>query len=516
MTHTEGSRTRSPLADDRVRARLHGSIRDVQPRRPPLIVRATQRCRSDQLRSTRGRIAPFGDPGSPDDDGRRWRRASADPAGGDRGPRRPARRRVLARPAHRLGQERRLLRRHPAAARRRAPGRRCSSRRCSRSCATRSRWPTRVGVRARRSTATNRDDWERDRAATRRRRRRPAARLARAVRQRAVPRRGAARRSRARSGCSWSTRRTASATGATTSGPTTGASSASSSCCRAACRCCAPPRPRTTASSTTSSTSSATTSSCSAARSTARASRSPSLDMPVARPSGWPGSRDAIPTLAGHRASSTPHRRRHDAGRRVAASPRHRRARATAATTDTDARLELEQRAARERAEGASSPPRRSAWASTSPTSRSSSTTSRPGSPIAYYQQVGRAGRALDHAPAVAAARRRGPRHPGLLHRAPRSRRAAGRGRSSRCSRRRGEPVSIGEIEARGERPPSRLEAMLKILEVEGAVERVEAAGTCARSTRGPTRPSASSAVTAQRRAEQAGDARRTRDTTGA
>ena len=39
-----------------------------------------------------------------------------------------------------------------------------------------------------------------------------------------------------------------------------------------------------------------------------------------------------------------------------------------------------------------------------------------PGSAIAYYQQVGRAGRALDEAHAVLLRGHRGPRHPGLLH----------------------------------------------------------------------------------------------------
>ena len=58
-----------------------------------------------------------------------------------------------------------------------------------------------------------------------------------------------------------------------------------------------------------------------------------------------------------------------------------------------------------------------------------------PGSPIAYYQQVGRAGRARRPRARRAALRSRGPRHPGLLHQhgvpAAGSRPSA----SSRCSR---------------------------------------------------------------------------------
>ena len=50
-----------------------------------------------------------------------------------------------ARAAHRLGQERRVLHRHPDAPRRGAPARRSSCRRCSRSCATRSRRPSAWG-----------------------------------------------------------------------------------------------------------------------------------------------------------------------------------------------------------------------------------------------------------------------------------------------------------------------------------------------------------------------------------
>ncbi len=91
----------------------------------------------------------------------------------------------------------------------------------------------RIGVRAETINSTNPDEFEPIVQRLGRRRDRPAAGLARAVRQRALPRRDAPASSRARSACSWSTRRTASATGATTSVPTTGASCACSRRCRA-------------------------------------------------------------------------------------------------------------------------------------------------------------------------------------------------------------------------------------------------------------------------------------------
>ena len=68
-----------------------------------------------------------------------------------------------------------------------------------------------------------------DRGRARARRGRPADDLARAAEQPGVPRATCCRTSSTASACWWSTRRTASATGATTSGPTTGASPR---CCR--------------------------------------------------------------------------------------------------------------------------------------------------------------------------------------------------------------------------------------------------------------------------------------------
>ena len=101
-----------------------------------------------------------------------------------------------------------------------------------------------------------------------------------------------------------------------------------------------------------------------------------------------------------------------------------------------------------------------------------------PASPVAYYQQVGRAGRGTDRRRRGAAARLRGPRRLALLRLAGLPARAARpygaeharRGRPRRC------------------RPPpwrpyvdlsrTRLEMMLKVLDVDGAVRRVQGGWT--------------------------------------
>ena len=65
-----------------------------------------------------------------------------------------------------------------------------------------------------------------------------------------------------------------------------------------------------------------------------------------------------------------------------------------------------------------------------------------PGSPIAYYQQVGRAGRGLKEADADPPPRHRGPRRPGLLHQ---ERLPAGRaGRQGHGALRRGRRPALG------------------------------------------------------------------------
>jgi ATP-dependent DNA helicase RecQ len=94
-----------------------------------------------------------------------------------------------------------------------------------------------------------------------------------------------------------------------------------------------------------------------------------------------------------------------------------------------------------------------------------------PGSPIAYYQQVGRAGRALDHAPAVLM---RGHEDEDIqdyfIRTAFPSRQQAEE--VIGILRDAGAPVSVVEILSQVNVRKGRLEAMLKVLEVDGAVAR--------------------------------------------
>jgi ATP-dependent DNA helicase RecQ len=125
-----------------------------------------------------------------------------------------------------------------------------------------------------------------------------------------------------------------------------------------------------------------------------------------------------------------------------------------------------------------------------------------PGSPIAYYQQVGRAGRALDVAVGVLLCgtedvdiqdyfiRTAFPPQEQAEH-------------VVQLLADRAEPVSTGEIEREVNARRSRIEAMLKVLEVEGAVERADGGW---RRTLQPWRYDSerTETVTALRRAEQA------------
>jgi len=97
-----------------------------------------------------------------------------------------------------------------------------------------------------------------------------------------------------------------------------------------------------------------------------------------------------------------------------------------------------------------------------------------PGSPIAYYQQVGRAGRALDDAYGVLLCGRedRDIQDHFINTAFPDHERAEG---VVALLAARGEPVSVAEIEATVNVRRSRLTLMLKVLEVDGAVERIGA-----------------------------------------
>ena len=95
-----------------------------------------------------------------------------------------------------------------------------------------------------------------------------------------------------------------------------------------------------------------------------------------------------------------------------------------------------------------------------------------PQSPVAYYQQVGRAGRGTDDATVVLLPARRGPRHLGLLRLARLPARGAGPRRPSTRWPTEG-PLGTPALETRVELNRTRLETMLKVLDVDGAVRRV-------------------------------------------
>ena len=99
-----------------------------------------------------------------------------------------------------------------------------------------------------------------------------------------------------------------------------------------------------------------------------------------------------------------------------------------------------------------------------------------PQSPVAYYQQVGRAGprpRTRPERCRRTAAGDRGPRHLGLLRLARPSLARSWCGRRSEVLREEGRPMSVARLEARVELNRTRLETMLKVLDVDGAVRRV-------------------------------------------
>ncbi|MGD9797888.1 MAG: RecQ family ATP-dependent DNA helicase [Acidimicrobiia bacterium] len=125
-----------------------------------------------------------------------------------------------------------------------------------------------------------------------------------------------------------------------------------------------------------------------------------------------------------------------------------------------------------------------------------------PGSPIAYYQQVGRAGRALASAHGILL---RGHEDADIQDHfirtafPPREQAEAIVALLAGAE----QPVPLGELEAAVNARRSRLEAMLKVLDVEGAVEQADRGWR--RTTQPWTYPAERVArVTAQRRSEQA------------
>jgi ATP-dependent DNA helicase RecQ len=125
-----------------------------------------------------------------------------------------------------------------------------------------------------------------------------------------------------------------------------------------------------------------------------------------------------------------------------------------------------------------------------------------PGSPISYYQQVGRAGRAVDHAVGILLRGRedRDIQDWFIGTAFPPQRQAE---QVVRLLEERAEPVSIATIEGEVNARNSRIKALLKVLEVEGAVEHVDGGW---RRTLQPWAYDAERVerVTALRRAEQA------------
>jgi ATP-dependent DNA helicase RecQ len=97
-----------------------------------------------------------------------------------------------------------------------------------------------------------------------------------------------------------------------------------------------------------------------------------------------------------------------------------------------------------------------------------------PGSPIAYYQQVGRAGRAMARAEAVLLRGHEDVEIQDWFIRTAFPPRDQAEGVIALLEASDGEPVTITAIERDVNARRGRIEAMLKVLEVEGAIERVE------------------------------------------
>ena len=112
-----------------------------------------------------------------------------------------------------------------------------------------------------------------------------------------------------------------------------------------------------------------------------------------------------------------------------------------------------------------------------------------PPSPVAYYQQIGRAGRGVRPRRGDPAARPGGPRHLGLLRLAGVPARAQVRATLAALAEA-GRPLSAAALETHVDLSRARLETMLKVLDVDGAVHRVSG-GWRRPASRGTTTPNA-------------------------
>ena len=128
-----------------------------------------------------------------------------------------------------------------------------------------------------------------------------------------------------------------------------------------------------------------------------------------------------------------------------------------------------------------------------------------PGSVISYYQQVGRAGRGVEHADVVLLRGARGPPDPGLLHRAgvPAARAGRARARGAR-RRRRGRALAAGADRRRQPRPRRGSRRCSRCSTSRARSRAPAAAGSAGPARSGATTPTATREVTALRRREQA------------
>ena len=189
------------------------------------------------------------------------------------------------------------------------------------------------------------------------------------------------------------------------------------------------------------------------------------LDLPDARPSAWPGWPDASPTCPAP-ASSTASPCATPRWSPTGSWPTASTPAATPATPTAGTELERRLLATRSRS---SSPPPRSAWASTSPTSPSSSTSSRPARRSPTTSRSAGPAASSTRSLGRPAPRRRGRATSRTTSSAPPSRRREEAEDVIAALEERDGFTKLGELERVVNVRPSRIELLLKNLEVDGA-----------------------------------------------